>query len=584
MLQKLRALLFSTIKRRFIFMLTLSSIVSITGFFVISYRNTTYIINGKIYESFHVYLNSIGDTLDKTITEMNKVSSNLVYQGNPISEQFDLYMEATNPVLKNQYKHNIESQLVEYDYTSNSIGLVAFYNTRTNKAVISSEVLKNTPVLDSTEKFFKVNASEIRKPHKTLSYRSVFDVLSLTRSANPENEDNGIIVYMETDQNFLENLLRPQDSFSKTYDNMILGITDSEDNVIYTTNKSLLPIGADYKTAEDLLKPFFTNGYHCIVYTAENWKLVGFVKSTSYISVYMPLLKQFIFSLIVFIALYMVLAYFLWRMVYNPINNFTIELQNMDRQQLYKPRFSKTKELDQYLGKFEQMRYQILRLVSQVEAEARNNANLEIELLLGRINPHFLNNTLASIKWLAIKNNQTEISELLLSLNNLLHYNLGKSKITTLSEELKAVEDYLTLQRRIYSFTYIKNAEVSAGILDMKFPCFILQPAVENSLMHGFTENLTIRLDIENTGNLLKISISDNGKGMDEGKLTKLNAQLKDKSFAGMGIGLNYVNRALKMMFGSYVQTNIESEENKGTKFSICIRIDNRLEDGEFNA
>lgn len=243
----------------------------------------------------------------------------------------------------------------------------------------------------------------------------------------------------------------------------------------------------------------------------------------------------------------------------------------MNIHNLYSHKAIKSREFNEFFIKFDEMRYQIRRLVSQVEQEAKRNAALETELLISRINPHFIHNTLNSVKLLALQNGQMEISNSISALNNLLHYNLGKSKTTTLKEELRAADNYMFLQRQIFDFNYIKDISVSSENLELQVPRFILQPILENCFQHSNIKELTIKLSIIEQNQDIIIAIQDNGAGISDSKLNELNDMLKSTANSGKGIGLAYVSSSLKLMFGEQAKMSIDSTPGIGTQVVITI-------------
>ena len=105
----------------------------------------------------------------------------------------------------------------------------------------------------------------------------------------------------------------------------------------------------------------------------------------------------------------------------------------------------------------------------------------ELKFLKSQINPHFLMNTLNTIHWMALMNQQTEIDGITQALSHLLIYNLDKdSSNTTLQRELSAVNEYVRLQKVRYQFTYCETILPADSFLGFPCPKFILQPFVEN--------------------------------------------------------------------------------------------------------
>lgn len=218
------------------------------------------------------------------------------------------------------------------------------------------------------------------------------------------------------------------------------------------------------------------------------------------------------------------------------------------------------------------MRDQIRNLVSEVENESKQNAYLENQLLRSRINPHFLHNTLAGICEQARTSGQEELGNTIQALNSLLYHNLGKNKITTLRDEISAVEDYVLLQRRVQDFIYKKDIQVQDDILSMELPSFVLQPLVENSIIHSKSENLEIELHVRVQNGLLLVELEDNGQGIAPDQQEEINNRLHQCSAQGMGIGLAYVNSSLKYFFAHRASLTVQNAlGHSGTLVTITI-------------
>ena len=277
----------------------------------------------------------------------------------------------------------------------------------------------------------------------------------------------------------------------------------------------------------------------------------------------------------IFLAVTIFLAWLLWKMVYRPMRQLQTEIMAMSRAQS-KTRVVKTRipEFDYLLNQFHKMKKQIWRLFKEIEHKEKQRVDLEVEKLLYQINPHFLMNTLDTVHWLAVMNNQNEIDRLIQALNKLLHYNLGKlGESSTIEEEIDAMKQYLLLQQIRYDFQFDVRIEVGQDMLKKPVPRFILQPLVENSLYHGLraSDDGYIHVIVKmNIG--IEISIHDNGAGMSEETIRKLlNEQTVEKQKVGMGIGMNYVKRMIESRYGNEAKLEIHSEIGKGTSIYLTL-------------
>lgn len=236
-------------------------------------------------------------------------------------------------------------------------------------------------------------------------------------------------------------------------------------------------------------------------------------------------------------------------------------------------------------------------LVSQTEhlaksREGRGEAGLEkhIELsaLQSQINPHFLYNTLDSIRSEALVNHQTEIAKMTEYLSRFFRYCIsGVEKIVKLSEEIRHIKDYFYIQK--YRFGDKLNMEIhieDESLTEYYVPKITLQPIVENAIVHGLEtvcRNGKLDIYIFSTENDLYIKIVDNGCGMNETQLTELNDRLQNLAVnaepsvngRGTGIALRNVNSRIKICFGEQYGLHYRSMEGSGTEAEIILPLIN---------
>lgn len=218
----------------------------------------------------------------------------------------------------------------------------------------------------------------------------------------------------------------------------------------------------------------------------------------------------------------------------------------------------------------------------QVQKEKLNSRQKDVEfkMLASQINPHFLYNTLETIRMKARCNGETEIEELVKMLAKIMRRNIQVGdKLVTLKSELEMVEYYLKIQQ--YRF----GGRISYQILEkcnteyLKIMPLIIQPVVENAFVHGLETKEgegQIQIIVEKKNNLI-IEIIDDGIGISRDKLEEIKENLNDfRKLTRSNIGLSNVNQRIKLLYGEEYGLSIESEENRGTKVTIKIPEDIR--------
>lgn len=226
-------------------------------------------------------------------------------------------------------------------------------------------------------------------------------------------------------------------------------------------------------------------------------------------------------------------------------------------------------------------------------ALAEENNDLEKELLLKQanlaalqeqINPHFLYNALECIRGQALVENATAVASATHALSQYFRYCISnKSGIVTLANELAYVRDYVTIQQFRFQGRFVLDCQIEDDrVLDAVVPKLILQPLVENAIIHGLadkTEGGIIKIAVQRTQKHLQISVSDNGRGIPAEKLRELNEGInmpytrnRTPEKGGTGIALGNVNNRLKMLFGDgYGLTMYSGGPNNGAVSTIFI-------------
>jgi two-component system sensor histidine kinase YesM len=192
--------------------------------------------------------------------------------------------------------------------------------------------------------------------------------------------------------------------------------------------------------------------------------------------------------------------------------------------------------------------------------------------LISQINPHFLYNTLSFIHWRALKKKDIETSYMVTTLAKFYRSTLNKGKnMVTVENEIKHIHAYLDLQYIMNDGSFEVDYRVDESILNQSIIHFILQPIVENAIIHGFTEpnpqGNQIIISVYPQNEEIKMIVSDNGVGM---SLQQQKLQLAGDSG---GCGVRNVNDRIKLYYGNEYGLEIESEPNKGTTVTLTIPL-----------
>lgn len=232
-------------------------------------------------------------------------------------------------------------------------------------------------------------------------------------------------------------------------------------------------------------------------------------------------------------------------------------------------------EITTLSNSLEKMRQRINHLLKQVELEQEAKRQIEVALLQEQIHPHFLYNTLYSIIQLCELKKTEKASEMLTALATFYRIGLNRGEnIITVEEELRHVKNYLFIQHFRYSDLFDYTIDCDTEILKCRIPKMSLQPLVENAIYHGIKQkhdfgNICI-LGGTYDGENAYLEVHDDGPGMDEAHLKKIQSCLRD-GISGedtVSFGLKNVDSRIKFEFGTQYGLEIESLPQ-----NTCVRI-----------
>jgi two-component system sensor histidine kinase YesM len=224
---------------------------------------------------------------------------------------------------------------------------------------------------------------------------------------------------------------------------------------------------------------------------------------------------------------------------------------------------------------FNKMLEDFKKMIERIKADEKLKKDLELKVLESRINPHFLYNTLNSIRWMAEMNNESKIADSIVSLVRMLEYSTKCiEKLVEVKQEIQYLKEYLHLQSLRYWNRFDCIFDIDQGILNCKILKLSLQPFVENSIIHGLDKSrrkTIINIKGKIYDGKLVFHISDNGAGMDEKTLNSLTARLKRSSKVedSNSIGVANVNNRIKLEFGDEYGVHIQSVLGRGTDVYI---------------
>lgn len=286
----------------------------------------------------------------------------------------------------------------------------------------------------------------------------------------------------------------------------------------------------------------------------------------------------------IFCVVLMFIVYYWWYMnqFWTPLCRLTEGMAAVERHQLdtrVKP--CSQKDIAQMITIFNNMVIQIGRLIEEKEQAEKEKYREELAALQSRMNPHFLMNTLSTLKFMAISAHFDGMRDMVTALENILDALLSRDgTFHTLAAERSLLESYVYIMQFRYMESFEVEIRISPEAAQCQVPKLLLQPVVENSITHGFDgmeEGLgKVTVDGAVQDNTLILTIWDNGKGMDGETIKQSLRGESPSSFrqpAGRRrtIGLGNTNRRLKLNFGEEYGVSIQSVPGEFTCVTLAM-------------
>ena len=222
--------------------------------------------------------------------------------------------------------------------------------------------------------------------------------------------------------------------------------------------------------------------------------------------------------------------------------------------------------------------HNVVELMDNRLADEKAKRDLEYQMLQNQINPHFIYNTLNSIKWMATIQNATGIAEMTTAFSHLLKsVAKGNEELIPLREEFALLNDYCTIQQYRYGGSIsLEIAEISdEALCDCLIPRFTLQPLAENAIFHGIEPkggvgSIWLHISQTETGDIC-IVMEDDGVGMTQETIAAIFNAVEEEPKKYKQIGVRNVHRRIQYAFGTAYGITIESEIGKFTRMRVLL-------------
>lgn len=361
-------------------------------------------------------------------------------------------------------------------------------------------------------------------------------------------------------------------------------IADRDGRIVSSSDSTL--IGFQYFNMENLKDMFGNKEYTIRENSKETFLFTKYYEPESGFTVFeqmklsnliKPIIEvrniilAFVFSALIF---GLVAAYFFSKQIAKPIEQLKMHVQNVEAGNMFEVFDAKGyTEIDALNDGIEKMLNQIRDLIESEKEKEAQKRKIEMNLLQAQINPHFMYNTLFSIKCMVDMDEKESADKMITSFIQLLRSTLSNpEEMNSIKNQMEVLRQYISLQKFRYTDKFQAFIECDDQIENYKLPKLLIQPLLENAIFHG-VERLKgdgiITIVARLSGGDVCIEVEDNGVGMSLETIEKIMNETKvtDRPH----IGIKNVNDRIKLHFGDAYGLSITSKVGSGTKITIIV-------------
>lgn len=463
----------------------------------------------------------------------------------------------------------VEAHNSSTSVSSENVEALPYFSKITNTSKKESVGILSDPFFTTRSVPMIPFATPIYHPFEDKTIGYVFTELSTKAITNPINDnmiDKGSNYFFKID----EHLYQYKNGSLVPYRNTFSEIDNLNEYAI--NYKTTITRSFNSETSEIVFmisRPLDIDGWY-IIESINTQELTRNVQNS-----YNAML---VFILLTGGAITIILYWFLYNTVAVPVSKLQKRIKKIEKGDFSRdPSIEWEHELGDIGKTINNLTETVQKMVTQrVEDEKKKN-EYEYKMLQSQINPHFLYNTLNSIKWMATIQNAPGIAEMTTALSRLLkNVSKGTSSTISIKNELDLVNDYFTIQKYRYGGTITMNISYDdPDLLTYEILRFTLQPIVENAIFHGIEPkgtagNIDIHIFSDDKDDI-HIDVTDDGVGLDEEAMSKILNDTNSSSNFFKEIGISNVNKRIQYNYGENYGLFIHSELGEYTTITVLL-------------
>lgn len=540
---------------------------------IMTYKSTSEVAVGEFTSLNENYVNNAANMYDVLIDEVKYITSNMAVDSDTI-----MYAMQSDSNIKNGLTiDRLGEKIKAYESSIKSINSIYVYSEDFSRVCTGTGNVKlsNFSDMNWREEYLKTERGKMRIFARKIN--GVYPkVVSFMYRMNTYDYNAAVIVNMDVVE--LGNIVNMmgENNLTDTY------IIDENMNIIYSKNKEDFGVpvyGILEKIYSEESKIIIDEGESYIGKTKESkktgWVYVAVTKLDNYTEKMKKINVMMAMIIFLMIVSCFVISFVLAKNTYQPIVTIVDVLKNKNNIKSHNFRNDEIKDIVSGI-------MLIVNDNNELKKELQNsmdmNEKLKLTMLQAQINPHFINNTLNMINVESIRENgrQNLLSESIAKLTKILKYSyINENSVVTLKEELDFSENYMNLMIKRYGNLEV-IWDIDKTLYNIKFVRLCLQPILENAVYHGICprqQKGTIKIIVQGNEESAFIEIIDDGIGMTEERLGKIQNALHDENASYNSIGIVNVSKRLKLIFGSNAEIIINSMLGVGTSVILKIPI-----------
>ncbi len=578
----------------FVIIVILSSIFIILFYF----NNMNLLIKDQVYTYNSEIIKQVGKKLDYLFEQIKTAEMQLI--GVAInSSVFNQKLDELS-MNKAEYVKSIEENLKSIRRSFQSIYQVYLIGFNDNAFSSSVYFIKNR--LLQKKWINSVNDADLTIPGHISDYEAISNegiyVVSFIKKIRDIMYHNKVVGMIQIDMKYSE--IKNAIENINTIENSLIFLVDSNKNVVYYPGgkyngqniDNIEYEGLNSRNTEGFTMYANSSDALLIDYDIKNidWRIICIIPTANIGKYFNEANRVSIYITAISIIFALLLSYYLSKSITRPISHLVMTMRKAGDGMfdINIPDF-RNKDLFILSNAFRIMLGKINGLMKILVEKETSLLSANIKTLQAQINPHFLYNTLETIRSIALRNNVKSIVDISKSMAMIFRYSINDSKkYVQLSEELENIKCYIRIQKYRYGDKFKEIYDIDESLLQCSILKFIIQPLVENSIYHGIElkkdkGTIVISCIKDNVNeNIMLIKIADNGLGMEPETVAEINGLLSDRDQEvsirepekdKAGIGILNVHTRIGLHYGRQYGLRLFSEKGKGTIVEIRIPV-----------